>query len=201
MNVELSPVATESLAPLPPPDAKRLRGAELCQILHWLASGRVSAQALTQTYLDVIAAQNAKLNAYVALNPRALDEARAGDVRRASGKIGRLDGVPVAVDTSFFASVHKPDFSDVDFSKASLFKLLIGAGLDLARGETIIEAHAADPALAQHLGIDVGKPTLVMQQIIVDASGKKLLSSKVQYVGDRYRLRTSFSRSRKTSGR
>ncbi|HEX7916568.1 amidase family protein, partial [Rudaea sp.] len=101
MNVELSPAATESLAPLPPPGAKCLRGAELCQILHWLASGRISAQALTQTCLDAIAAQNEELNAYIALNPRALDEARASDARRTSGKIGRLDGIPVAVKDNF----------------------------------------------------------------------------------------------------
>lgn len=101
MNVELDPTAAQSLEPLPPPDAKRLRGAELCQILHWLASGRISAQALTQTYLDAIAAQNAEWNAYVALNPQALAEAQASDARRASGKIGRLDGVPVAIKDNF----------------------------------------------------------------------------------------------------
>ncbi|MBS0583207.1 MAG: amidase [Proteobacteria bacterium] len=101
MNVELSPLATQALEPLPPPDAKRLRGAELCQVLHWLASGRVSAQALTQTYLDAIAAQNAELNAYVALNPDALAEAQASDARRAQGKFGRLDGVPVAIKDNF----------------------------------------------------------------------------------------------------
>jgi GntR family transcriptional regulator len=106
--------------------------------------------------------------------------------------------VPVAVDTSFFASVLKPELGGVDFRTASLFRLLLDAGIDLARGETTIEAHAADARLANHLGIETGKPILVMQQMIVDAAGRPMLSSTVQYVGDRYRLRTSFSRSRKT---
>ena len=116
-------------------------------------------------------------------------------------RIRRLDGVPVAVDTSFFAAVLKPDLSGVDFRTASLFRLLIDAGIDLARGETTIEAHAADARLAGHLDIEAGKPILVMRQMIVDTAGRPMLSSTVQYVGDRYRLRTSFSRSRKTGGR
>jgi len=157
MNVELSPVATESLAPLPPPDAKRLRGAELCQILHWLASGRVSAQALTQTYLDAIAAQNAKLNAYVALNPRALDEARAGDVRRASGKIGRLDGVPVAVKDNFdvaglptgcgLPGAHAPATAD-----AHAVARLRGAGAVILGKTQVPEAALAATSNNPHTG-------------------------------------------------
>src|SRR5579872_4976752 len=101
MNIELNPAAARSLEPLPPPGAMRLRAADLCQTLHWLASGRITAQALTQTYLDAIAAQNAELNAYVALNPNALAEAQASDARRARGKFGRLDGVPIAIKDNF----------------------------------------------------------------------------------------------------
>jgi GntR family transcriptional regulator len=116
-------------------------------------------------------------------------------------RIRRLDGVPVAVDTSFLPASLTPDLTGVDFRSASLFQLLIASGLDLARAETTIEAHGADAKLAHHLGIELGKPILVMQQIIVDAAGRPLLLSTLQYVGDRYRLRTSFSRSRKTTAR
>ncbi len=116
-------------------------------------------------------------------------------------RIRRLDGVPVAVDTSFFPASLKPDTKGVDFRTASLFSLLIGGGVDLARGETTIEARGADADIALHLDIEVGKPILKMRQLIVDGTGRPVLSSTVQYVGDRYRLRTSFSRSRKTTGR
>ncbi|MGH8122063.1 MAG: amidase [Rudaea sp.] len=77
--------------------ARDLRGASLCQTLHWLASGRTTAAALTQTFLDAIAAENPRLNAYVQINPAALADARAADTRRSRGKFGRLDGVPVAL--------------------------------------------------------------------------------------------------------
>lgn len=138
--------------------------------------------------------------------PATLDEAEELGIAAGSpvfhlDRIRRLDGVPVAVDYSYFPAGLKTDMTGVDFTRASLFGLLLEAGVDLARGETSIEAHAADAELAQHLGIEIGKPILVMSQIIVDASGKKLLSSTVQYVGDRYRLRTSFSRSRKAANR
>ena len=33
---------------------RELRGATLCQTLHWLAEGRVSSEQLTQAYLDAM---------------------------------------------------------------------------------------------------------------------------------------------------
>ena len=138
--------------------------------------------------------------------PATLDEAETLGIAPGSlvfhlDRIRCLDGVPVAVDTSFFSSVLKPDLSAVNFRTASLFKLLLNNKVDLARGETTIEAMAAESEIARHLAIEIGKPILVMRQSIVDSGGKPMLSSTVQSVGDRYGLRTSFSRSRMTAGR
>lgn len=146
---------------------------------------------------DVIRAEEA---------PASLDEAEELGIAPGApvfhlDRIRRLDGVPVAVDTSFFAASIKPDFAGVDFRFASLFEQLLGHGIDLARGETTIEARAADEVLAHHLDIEPGKSILVMRQTIMDGASKPVLSSTVQYVGDRYRLRTSFSRSRKPGAR
>ncbi len=115
-------------------------------------------------------------------------------------RIRRLDGVPVAVDTSFFPVIRGLDMSGVDFKTASLFKLLTGAGFDLARAESTIEAHAADKTLARHLGIEQGMPILAMRQLVEDSSGRPVMASTIRYAGDRYRLRTSFSRTAKTGG-
>src|SRR6478736_600150 len=76
---------------------RELRGATLCQTLHWLASGRISAGDLCDTYLGAIARENPGINAYIATNPHAGDEARATQTRRTSGPCGRLDGVPVSI--------------------------------------------------------------------------------------------------------
>src|SRR5215831_6002394 len=78
-------------------DARELRGATLCQTLHWLAEGRVDAVGLCEAYLNAIAHDDARLNTYVHVNAQVRDEARAADARRASGVFGRLDGVPVSI--------------------------------------------------------------------------------------------------------
>ena len=109
-------------------------------------------------------------------------------------RIRCLDGVPVAVDTSFFPMMRGLDLSGVDFSTASLFRLLIGAGIDPVRADSTIEAQGADWELARHLKIDVGMPILAMKQLIEDGSGRPVVCSTIRYAGDRYRLRTSFSR-------
>jgi Asp-tRNA(Asn)/Glu-tRNA(Gln) amidotransferase A subunit family amidase len=83
-----------------PPGERELRGATLCQTLHWLAAGRVDSARLAQTFVDAIARANPALNAFIAPLPGAavIDAAQASDRRRHSGKpIGRLDGVAVAV--------------------------------------------------------------------------------------------------------
>ncbi|NLR97682.1 GntR family transcriptional regulator [Rhizobium sp. P38BS-XIX] len=109
-------------------------------------------------------------------------------------RIRKLDGVPVAIDTSYFPAAKELNLSGADFSTASLFRLMTEAGIELSRAESTIEAQAADPLTAKHLGIDAGMPILTMYQLIEDSAGKPLISSTIRYAGDRYRLRTSFSR-------
>jgi Asp-tRNA(Asn)/Glu-tRNA(Gln) amidotransferase A subunit family amidase len=80
-------------------DEKLVRGATLCQTLHWLAHGRLEAKQLTGIYLDAIARSNPGLNAYIDLHADAArDAAAASALRRGTGgAIGRLDGLPVAL--------------------------------------------------------------------------------------------------------
>ncbi|MBK8123272.1 MAG: amidase [Dokdonella sp.] len=76
----------------------RLRGASAFQQLHWLASGRVSAAQLTETYLSAIDQHNPALNAYVCVDSGAALAASTSDQRRAARSvIGRLDGLSVAI--------------------------------------------------------------------------------------------------------
>jgi amidase len=66
-----------------------------------MRSGEITARQLAQWYLDRIAAydqQGPALNAIQTINPRALDEAERLDARlKASGPIGPLHGIPVAL--------------------------------------------------------------------------------------------------------
>jgi amidase len=71
----------------------------VAQLQAELMHGSVTAVALTQAYLDRIAAIDAAgptLHSVIATNPHALDDARASDLRRAAGKTrGALEGIPV----------------------------------------------------------------------------------------------------------
>jgi Asp-tRNA(Asn)/Glu-tRNA(Gln) amidotransferase A subunit family amidase len=79
-----------------------LRRATLCQLLHWLATGRVQARVLSEVYLEAIERINPSVNAYVDLRPSLMqDQARMADHRRRDGVIGRLDGIPLALKDNF----------------------------------------------------------------------------------------------------
>ena len=63
-----------------------------------LASGRVTSRQLVTESLTRIARYNWQLNAVLAVNPRALDEADARDRERRNGHVrGPLHGIPIAV--------------------------------------------------------------------------------------------------------
>ncbi|MCF7687408.1 MAG: amidase [Cephaloticoccus sp.] len=75
--------------------------ATIDQLQAAMAAGTLTAVALTQAYLDRIAALDQagpKLNAVIELNPDALAQARAADQARAAGNLqGALHGIPVLV--------------------------------------------------------------------------------------------------------
>lgn len=82
-----------------PLEERAVRGASLCQTLHWLAQGRLEAKQLTALYLGAIERTNPRLNAYLSVQAEAArDAAAVAALRRGtSGAIGRLDGVPLCV--------------------------------------------------------------------------------------------------------
>jgi GntR family transcriptional regulator len=110
-------------------------------------------------------------------------------------RVRKLDGMPIASDSARLPADLVPGILDVDFTTASLYSTLESAGTSPAQAETTIEAKTADAALAAELGVAVHTPTLAMHQLVTDQRGRPVLSSTIRYAGDRYRLRTSFSRS------
>ena len=63
-----------------------------------LAAGKTTSVALTQSYLARIKAVDPKLRSVLAVNPQAVDEAKAADARRAAKQtLGPLDGVPILI--------------------------------------------------------------------------------------------------------
>jgi amidase len=87
-----------------------------------LQAGRVTSEALVTAYLDRIAAYDhsgIRLNAVPVLNPDALDEARASDLRRARGQsLGPLEGIPYTAKDSYkvrglTVAAGSPAFADL----------------------------------------------------------------------------------------
>jgi GntR family transcriptional regulator len=110
-------------------------------------------------------------------------------------RVRLLDGVPIALDLTQIAVAVLPEVVRADFSKGqSLYSTLAEAGLELARADSTIEAREANAGEAGHLRITEGKPLLIMRQVSYDVTGRPLFTSTIKYVGERYRLRTSFSR-------
>jgi DNA-binding GntR family transcriptional regulator len=109
-------------------------------------------------------------------------------------RVRLLDEVPIAVDRSAVPADLAPGLAAIDFRTRSLYTALTDAGLEPAQAETTIEAREADAFVADALRVEEGKPILVMHQTVRDQADHPLFSSTIQYVGDRYRLRTSFAR-------
>jgi aspartyl-tRNA(Asn)/glutamyl-tRNA(Gln) amidotransferase subunit A len=83
-------------------DPAALRGGGVWQCLHWLASGRTTADALAEAYLGAIERLDPRLHAFVDVRPDIVrDQAASAQRRRREGPIGRLDGIPVAVKDNF----------------------------------------------------------------------------------------------------
>jgi len=66
---------------------------------------RVTSRQLVTQYLTRIALYNAKLNAVITVNPKALEEADARDRERAQGRVrGPLHGIPIALKDNIMTS-------------------------------------------------------------------------------------------------
>jgi amidase len=72
--------------------------ASITEMQAALTSGRVTARELVTQHLVRIALYEDRINAAIAVNPRALDEADALDRERRAGKVrGPLHGIPIAL--------------------------------------------------------------------------------------------------------
>jgi amidase len=75
-----------------------IASSSVAELRQAMTEGGLTATALTQRYLDRIAAVNPALGAVVAVTPDALDQAAASDAARQAGHPrGPLEGIPVLV--------------------------------------------------------------------------------------------------------
>jgi len=95
--------------PIPPaPVSVTVEEIDVATLQRQLQSGALTSHALTQAYLDRIAAiddAGPSLNAVIELNPQVLQEADARDAARKAGRsAGPLDGIPVLLKDNIDAT-------------------------------------------------------------------------------------------------
>jgi len=106
-----------------------------------------------------------------------------------------MDGMPILIDRSTIALALAPTLEDVDFSTASLYRVLQERyGIRPARARFAIDAIAADDRQASLLGLSVGGPLLRCSQATEDDGGRTIERCDMVYRGDRYRFRATLVR-------
>ncbi len=140
-----------------------LRQAPLYRVLHALARGEASSEALTGASLAAIA-RDGGLNAWTWVDAAgALAAARASDERRAEGRpLGRLDGVPIAISDVFDVAgmptgLGLPGHPGLAAEDAFVVQRLRGAGAVFLGKTAIDEAGFGAVGRNPHHG-DIGNP-------------------------------------------
>lgn len=99
-------------------------------------------------------------------------------------RLRRADGEPL----SFEKVVVPVDVIGSDYDgTGSLYERLDAVGARPKRILQTLEAVAAEPEIARHLGIAAGAPVLHISQVGYDAEGRAVEDSTGWYRGDRYR--------------
>ncbi|WP_067651877.1 GntR family transcriptional regulator [Nocardia harenae] len=97
-------------------------------------------------------------------------------------RVRLLDGVPAMLERSTFTEPVGTLVLGFDTDSGSITDFLIGAGVRFATIEHQLDAVAADPADAGHLGIEPGAPLLRERRVSRDEHGVAF-----EYADDRYR--------------
>lgn len=126
---------------------KELHQLTVVEILEGLKEKRFSSVDLVSHYLNRIEKFNPELNAYLYVNEKALEQARAADEARASGEDKPLLGVPIAIKDNFLTKGMPTTASSLVLEgfvpqyESTVTKKLLDAGV-IILGKTNLDAWA-----------------------------------------------------------
>jgi GntR family transcriptional regulator len=109
-------------------------------------------------------------------------------------RLRMLDGLPISLDHNRVPLRLAPGLADLDFTTASLYEALDGAGTPPRRADYELEARGADPTEAELLGLAPGAPVLFATTVAIGAQGKVVDLGRTVYRADRYRFHASLMR-------
>ena len=102
-------------------------------------------------------------------------------------RLRMLDSRPVALDRTRIPLTLAPALADQDFTDASIYAMLEGAGAAPVTADMVASATTADDADAAVLGVEVGTPLLVCSTMSFDADGRlvEIGEIMIQWTGTR----------------
>lgn len=108
-------------------------------------------------------------------------------------RVRGLENVPVCVDTTVLARAQDT-VASANLTDISLFSLLEDSGVHVMRSAYTAHAEAADHRIADLLGIPVGSPVLVCDEVTHDRTDTPVLLGRAVYRGDAYRFEATLLR-------
>lgn len=112
-------------------------------------------------------------------------------------RVRTADGKPMALETSFLRRKFCPGIEEMDLNNRSLYKILEEQyQIFFSRAEQTLEPKLADEYEAQILGVDKGKPMLLMERTtFLEDSSTAIEYVRSVYRGDRYKFYIELTRS------
>jgi len=137
--------------------------------------------------------------------PASIDEAEMLGIAPGSAlldleRVRLLDGVAVALEHSRVVLQWAPGLLAGDFEKGSLYEALRRAEIHPERADYVLQAIAAEARQAEILDVETGAPLLMASARTFDARGRAIELSASVFRGDRYRFRTTLTRSGSLGG-
>ena len=97
------------------------------------------------------------------------------------------NGIPMAINISYFAAQSFPGFVEEDFSFQSIYAILENKyGVHITKGEQVIRAKNAMQQEAELLQISTGDAILIVEGVIFSDNGMPIEYMKSIYRSDRY---------------
>lgn len=106
-------------------------------------------------------------------------------------RVRNADGEPMALETSYLLHGIASGLLELDLSQRSIYDELRSRGVRMTRADQSYEATAIDEFEAEHLGVPVGSPALLLERVTYDDADRAFEYVKSTYRGDRYRITTT----------
>ncbi len=156
-----------------------------------------------QSFTEMARARGLRPTARVmhrAVRPATMDEAQKLRIAPAApvieiSRLRGMDGTPVCYDVVVLPEHRAAGMATADLEDASLYETLRAvAGIEIHRSAYTLTAAVADAELARLLGMSVGAPVLVGDEVAYMSDGTPVLAGSNNYRGDAYRFQADLFR-------